>query len=170
MNKNGGFTLMELMIAVAIVAILAVIAVPSYQQYLRRANRTDATKTITLDAQALERCYSQAFSYVGCAGAAAGTLASPNGKYNVTISVPDPAVAAPSYFIKRGAFVTGSNSRHGLYVIHFEYRGGAGSDAGPPTRRPVGVQLKNFIRHGVKKSRAQARLPLRRSSAAYRAL
>jgi type IV pilus assembly protein PilE len=99
MNKTGGFTLMELMIAVAIVGILAVIAVPSYQQYLRRANRTDATKTITLDAQALERCYSQVFSYVGCTGAAAGTLASPNGKYNVTISGPDPAVAAPSYFI-----------------------------------------------------------------------
>jgi type IV pilus assembly protein PilE len=99
--KKNGFTLMELMIAVAIVAILAMIAVPSYTQYIRRANRTDATKTITLDAQALERCYSQAFSYVNCAGAIAGTLPSPQGKYNVTIAVPDPdpAVAAPSYFI-----------------------------------------------------------------------
>jgi type IV pilus assembly protein PilE len=99
MNKNG-FTLVELMIAVAVVGILAAIAIPSYTQYVKRANRTDATKTITLDAQALERCYSQTFSYANCAGAPAGTLASPNGKYNVTISVPDPAVAAPSYFIK----------------------------------------------------------------------
>jgi type IV pilus assembly protein PilE len=99
MNKNG-FTLVELMVTVAVVAILAMIAIPSYTQYTRRANRTDATKTITLDAQALERCYSQAFTYAGCAGAAAGALASPNGKYTVTIDVPDPAVAAPSYFIK----------------------------------------------------------------------
>lgn len=99
MNKNG-FTLVELMITVAVVGILAIIAVPSYTQYVRRANRTDATKTMTLNAQALERCYSQAFSYVNCAGAAAGTLASPNRKYNVTISVPDPAVPAPSYFIR----------------------------------------------------------------------
>jgi type IV pilus assembly protein PilE len=97
--KRNGFTLVELMITVAVVAILAMIAIPSYTQYVRRANRTDATKTITLDAQALERCYSQAFTYVGCAGAAAGSLPSPNLKYTVTITVPDPAVAAPSYFI-----------------------------------------------------------------------
>jgi type IV pilus assembly protein PilE len=98
--KKNGFTLVELMITVAIVAILAMIAVPSYQQYVRRANRTDATKTMTLDAQALERCYSQSFTYVGCAAAVAGALPSPNGKYTVTIEVPDPAVAAPSYFIR----------------------------------------------------------------------
>jgi type IV pilus assembly protein PilE len=95
--KEKGVTLIELMITVAIVAILAMIAVPSYTQYVRRANRTDATKTMTLDAQALERCYSQSFSYAGCAGAASGP--SPNGKYTITVSIPDPAVAAPSYLI-----------------------------------------------------------------------
>jgi type IV pilus assembly protein PilE len=97
--KKNGFTLVELMITVAVVAILAMIAIPSYTQYVRRANRTDATKTMTLDAQALERCYSQTFNYAGCAGAAAGTLPSPQGKYNVTITIPDPLVAAPSYSI-----------------------------------------------------------------------
>jgi len=98
--KKNGFTLMELMIAVAIVAILAVIAIPSYTQYIRRGNRTDATKTLTLDAQALERCYSQTFSYAACPGAlAGGPLQSIEGKYNVTIAIPDPAQAAPSYII-----------------------------------------------------------------------
>jgi type IV pilus assembly protein PilE len=97
--KRNGFTLVELMITVAVVAILAMIAIPSYTQYVRRANRTDATKTMQLDAQALERCYSQIFLYTGCAGAAAGTLPSPQGNYNVTITIPDPAVAAPSFLI-----------------------------------------------------------------------
>ena len=99
MIKNG-FTLVELMITVAIVAILAMIAVPSYTQYVRRANRTDATKTMTLDAQALERCYSQSFLYTTCPGALVGTVPSPQGTYNVTITIPDPLVpAGPSFSI-----------------------------------------------------------------------
>jgi type IV pilus assembly protein PilE len=100
--KRNGFTLVELMITVAVVAILAMIAIPSYTQYVRRANRTDATKTMTLDAQALERCYSQSFLYTGCVGALVGTQASPQGKYNVTIAVPDtvtPGAPAASYLI-----------------------------------------------------------------------
>jgi type IV pilus assembly protein PilE len=97
--KKNGFTLVELMITVAIVAILAMIAIPSYTQYIRRGNRTDATKTLTLDAQALERCYSQTFSYALCPGAAAGASASIEGQYTVTITIPDPAQPAPSYII-----------------------------------------------------------------------
>lgn len=96
MRKNG-FTLVELMITVAVVAILAMIAIPSYTQYVRRGNRTDATKTLTLDAQALERCYSQNFTYALCAGApAGGPVPSIEGKYNVTITIPDPSPGAPA--------------------------------------------------------------------------
>jgi type IV pilus assembly protein PilE len=85
--KKNGFTLVELMITVTIIAILAAIAIPSYSQYVKRANRTDATKTMTLDAQALERCYSQTFAYAPCPNAAAGVLVSPQLNYNVTIAV-----------------------------------------------------------------------------------
>ncbi len=81
---RNGFSLIELMIAVAIVGILAAIAIPSYMAYTHRANRTDATRTMTLDAQGLERCYSQTFTYIGCANPAAGTKASPQGYYSVT--------------------------------------------------------------------------------------
>jgi type IV pilus assembly protein PilE len=85
--RHKGFTIIELMVALAIMGILAAIAVPAYMAYTERADRSDATRTMTIDAQALERCYSQTFTYAACAGAAAGTLPSAQGYYNVTIAV-----------------------------------------------------------------------------------
>lgn len=40
--KHSGFTLVELVIVVAILGLLVSVAVPSYQQYITRANRADA--------------------------------------------------------------------------------------------------------------------------------
>lgn len=57
-NKERGFTLMELMIAVAIVGILAAIAYPSYMQYLVRSNRSVAKADLMELQQWMERNYS----------------------------------------------------------------------------------------------------------------
>ncbi len=55
-RRVGGFTLIELMIAVAVVAILAAIAIPSYQSSVRKSRRQDA-KTALLDLAAREERY-----------------------------------------------------------------------------------------------------------------
>ncbi len=66
-----GFSLIELMIAVAIVGIIAAVAIPSYQAQSREARRADAAGVLMQARQAMERHYSKNYSYA--AGAAAGT-------------------------------------------------------------------------------------------------
>jgi len=53
-NSSSGFTLIELMIAVAIVGILASIAYPSYTEFVKKANRADAQAALVSLASALE--------------------------------------------------------------------------------------------------------------------
>ncbi len=58
-KKSGaGFTLVELMIAVAIVGLLATIAYPAYQEQVSSARRNEAASALLTGAQALERYYS----------------------------------------------------------------------------------------------------------------
>jgi len=93
-HRQAGVTLMELMVVVAIVGILAAIAYPAYTQFVMQANRTDATKTMQLYAQSLERCYSANFTYLGCLVNGnvvidGSNLQSPNGYYNIAFAIPD---------------------------------------------------------------------------------
>ncbi|MGD8743546.1 MAG: type IV pilin protein [Granulosicoccaceae bacterium] len=54
--KQRGFTLLELMIALAILAIIVSVAIPSYQDQIRKARRADGRGALLDAAQALERC------------------------------------------------------------------------------------------------------------------
>jgi type IV pilus assembly protein PilE len=45
-KRQGGVTLVELMVVLLVLAIIASIAVPSYRRYMVRANRTEATAAL----------------------------------------------------------------------------------------------------------------------------
>jgi prepilin-type N-terminal cleavage/methylation domain len=64
-----GFTLIELMVAVAIVAILATIAFPSYQRYVLRGHRVEGQALLSEAAARQERYYSQNNAYASTAAA-----------------------------------------------------------------------------------------------------
>lgn len=80
-----GFTLIELMITVAIIAIIAAIAFPSYTNYVTRANMAEGKALVMNTAQALERCYTRFSSYRPDDGCNLGLpLESENGRYQIT--------------------------------------------------------------------------------------
>lgn len=91
-----GFTLIELMIAVAIVAILAAIAYPSYEEQVRKTRRAEGKAALSEVASRLERCYTRfnAYDHVTCAGVA--SMTSENGYYLISAS----AIAASSYTLQ----------------------------------------------------------------------
>lgn len=68
MKSKAGFTLVELLIVMAIVAILGVIAVPSYRNYVVGARQNSAQQALLRMAGAMENCYSMNQTYVGCFG------------------------------------------------------------------------------------------------------
>jgi type IV pilus assembly protein PilE len=87
MRRPTGFTLIELMIAVAIVAILAAIALPSYTQYVQRGRITDAVSALSAQRVKMEQFYQDNRTYAGAC--VAGTIApAPDPTPSFTFSCP----------------------------------------------------------------------------------
>lgn len=102
MTVNRGFTLLELMIVVALIAALTAIAIPSYSNYRERSDRSQAKADLSAAAAAMERFKMQGFSYSGATAGTAATSTIPSRspitgtlKYNIQfITAAGPTLAA----------------------------------------------------------------------------
>jgi type IV pilus assembly protein PilE len=120
-RQTTGFTLIELMITVAIIGILAAIAYPSYTEYVKKTRRAEIAELLSEQAQTLERSYSRnSGTYAATTGLSLG-----NAYYTIT-----PTISPQEYTLtaapvstsmmngdKCGSFVltnTGARSNTGL--------------------------------------------------------
>jgi len=83
-RANRGFTLIEIMIVIAIIGIVITIAAPSYTEYLKKGRRAEVVSLLSEQAQILERFYTRNNVYTGVTGLSAG-----NDFYTLTPTITD---------------------------------------------------------------------------------
>ncbi|MGE8190158.1 type IV pilin protein [Pseudomonas sp. NPDC086278] len=83
-RSNRGFTLIEIMIVIAIIGIVMTIAAPSFTEYLKKGRRSEIAGTLSEQAQILERFYSKNNVYTGATGLSTG-----NDFYTITPTLTD---------------------------------------------------------------------------------
>jgi type IV pilus assembly protein PilE len=117
--KHGGFTLIELMIAVAVIGILAAVAYPAYTDSVKKGRRSDAKIALTNAAQALERFYNENNSTYNATGSAAGTLfptTSQGGYYTIGYASGSPTTSA--YTLTATPTGSQANDKCGIFTLN----------------------------------------------------
>ena len=83
-RSNRGFTLIEIMIVIAIIGIVLTISIPSYNEYVKKGRRAEVVSLLSEQAQSLERFYTKNNVSTGITGLSAG-----NDFYTLTPTITD---------------------------------------------------------------------------------
>lgn len=140
-NRHGGFTLIELMIVVAVVAILSAIAFPSYQSFVLKGRRAEARTALLELMQQQERFMTQRGTYQDFSTTAAGVTTPASAATTFKTFTGDNGTA-PAYRLSADAC---PNPSGGLFGVRDCIRGIA-----TPTRADPLVDALTMTTTGVK--------------------
>lgn len=93
-QMQKGFTLIELMIVVAIIGILAAVALPAYQDYTKRAKMTEAIAFLAAAKTGVAEAYSDLNTLTGINTAKAGLSATTTSQYVAALTVANGVITA----------------------------------------------------------------------------
>src|SRR5882672_2615511 len=114
MRGATGFTLIEVMITVAIVAILAAVAIPSYTDYITRSKIQEATTSLLSLRTKLEQYFQDNRTFIGAC--AAGTVAPlPAGLKYFTITCP--TLSDTQYQVRAEGGIAGADQTTALFAF-----------------------------------------------------
>ena len=110
MNRNQGFTLIELMIVVAVIGVLAAIAIPNYNEYVQRSRITRAVAALSDMRVKLEQYFQDNRTYVGAC--AAGTVAPlPPAGDNPDFTISCPTLTATTFVVQADGDGAGASGK-----------------------------------------------------------
>ncbi len=134
LQSAAGFTIIELLIVIAVISILTAIAVPSYRDYVMKSRRTEAKELLFTAAQRLQQYFTQNDVYTNSTSTLQMGSSSRNGYYTLTIAAGTTGSINTSYALTATrAGTQTSDTACGNYTLNLlGTRSVSGSQTTPP--------------------------------------